>query len=175
MSTMKKRIPMFLLALAMMVAMALPTFADWALQPDSNSLNYNYLNIYRNSASEPINCKKLILYHVNPAGNDQKFTVVYSTYGGDNCMYLTKTENGITYAINRSSENFRNGKRAIMWRYDTGLKDSAFKMPVSDSHSIVNLLNYSEGLRYTQDITSANVYFAPGISSAWFVEGSPKL
>lgn len=28
MSTMKKRIPMFLLALAMMVAMALPTFAD---------------------------------------------------------------------------------------------------------------------------------------------------
>lgn len=27
MSTMKKRIPMFLLALAMMVAMALPTFA----------------------------------------------------------------------------------------------------------------------------------------------------
>ena len=28
MSSMKKRIPMFLLALAMMVAMALPTFAD---------------------------------------------------------------------------------------------------------------------------------------------------
>ena len=57
MSTMKKRIPMFLLALAMMVAMALPTFADWSLQPDSQPLNNNYLNIYRNSSSEPINGK----------------------------------------------------------------------------------------------------------------------
>ena len=35
MSTMKKRIPMFLLALAMMVAMALPTFAD-EIQPRAN-------------------------------------------------------------------------------------------------------------------------------------------
>jgi hypothetical protein len=33
MSTMKKRIPMFLLALAMMVAMALPTFAARIVHP----------------------------------------------------------------------------------------------------------------------------------------------
>ena len=175
MSTMKKRVPMFLLALAMMVAMALPTFADWSLQPDSQPLNNNYLNIYRNSSSEPINGKKLILFHTSEPGYDQKFTVEYRSYGGISCMYLTKTENGVKYAINRSSETFRNGKRAIMWSFSAGLKDSAFKMPISDSNYVVNLLNYNEGLRYTQDITSANVYFAQGGSSAWFVEGTPTL
>ena len=38
MSTMKKRIPMFLLALAMMVAMALPTFA---------AVSYTHLDVYK--------------------------------------------------------------------------------------------------------------------------------
>jgi hypothetical protein len=42
MSTMKKRIPMFLLALAMMVAMALPTFAD-----NGNISTFASTNVWR--------------------------------------------------------------------------------------------------------------------------------
>jgi len=44
MSSMKKRIPMFLLALAMMVAMALPTFADSPFTPNTIDSYINRLN-----------------------------------------------------------------------------------------------------------------------------------
>jgi len=50
MSTMKKRIPMFLLALAMMVAMALPTFAA-----DYNNSLATYNSIRYGSCSLNIN------------------------------------------------------------------------------------------------------------------------
>lgn len=51
MSTMKKRIPMFLLALAMMVAMAAPTFADGFHPAGCGNL---YLNITRSSTSQSV-------------------------------------------------------------------------------------------------------------------------
>lgn len=51
MSTMKKRIPMFLLALAMMVAMAVPTFADGFHPAGCGNL---YLNITRSNASQSV-------------------------------------------------------------------------------------------------------------------------
>lgn len=64
MSTMKKRIPMFLLALAMMVAMALPTFADWlniSYRPNFFATsNNNWLNVTRTGNADPY-MKKLTL------------------------------------------------------------------------------------------------------------------
>ena len=71
MSTMKKRIPMFLLSLAMMVAMALPTFAA-QVGPNYYSMTYrpyhsisssnNYLNVARDSTTVSALGKPLILW-----------------------------------------------------------------------------------------------------------------
>ena len=56
MSTMKKRIPMFLLALAMMVVMALPAFADSDVTTSGKKHFYSnmrgqYLNLEGNGAA----------------------------------------------------------------------------------------------------------------------------
>ena len=58
MSTMKKRIPMFLLALAMMVAMAAPTFADGFHPAGCDNL---YLNITRSSTSQSVPASSLLV------------------------------------------------------------------------------------------------------------------
>ena len=62
MSTMKKRIPMFLLALAMMVAMAAPTFADGFHPAGCGNL---YLNITRSSTSQSVYQRPLCLYETD--------------------------------------------------------------------------------------------------------------
>ena len=68
MSTMKKRIPMFLLALAMMVAMAVPAFAapSYTVSPDpSGSSSSNYMNLHGNSSSvsesHRLSCRRMRL------------------------------------------------------------------------------------------------------------------
>ena len=60
MSTMKKRIPMFLLALAMMVAMALPTFAA-----DYNNSLATYNSIRYGSCSLNINGNNVVYDNQN--------------------------------------------------------------------------------------------------------------
>jgi len=67
MSSMKKRIPMFLLALAMMVAMALPTFADSpsvysSLGDSVSSVQNTYYQL--NAATEGDTCCRYSSYYV---------------------------------------------------------------------------------------------------------------
>ncbi len=88
MSTMKKRIPMFLLALAMMVAMAAPTFADGFHPAGCGNL---YLNITRSSTSQSVYQRPLCLYETDykpdTAHNDQNFTIgTSSEASGFSCM-----------------------------------------------------------------------------------------
>ncbi len=71
MSTMKKRIPMFLIALAMMVARAVPAFAapSYTVSPDPpSSSSSNYMNLYGNSSS--VAGRYITLY--NPSAHGEK-------------------------------------------------------------------------------------------------------
>ena len=175
----KKRLLTLLLAMLLAVGMAVPTFADWTLTPDrlDNNWSNNYLNINRpNSNTEMKGCT-LILYHTTYPGFDQNFTVEYSYYNGKACAYFTRTERGIKYAINRANSTYDSGyHKAIMWTLSDGTTDSAFKRPYSDSHGLVNLLNYDESMSYSGDTAGALVYFTPSrIGSGWFASGTPTL
>lgn len=171
-----KRFLTLVIACVMAMAMAVPAFADWQLRPNSlGTLSDNYLNIYRSSSNTSMKNCLLSLYRTSAPGFDQNFTVSYTTYGGQSCMYLTRIENGTTYAINRSATSYSYGHKAIMWPLSDGERDSAFKRPYSDPNGLVNLLNYNEGMCYTSDTPGAWVYFSAGGSSEWFASGTPSL
>ena len=71
MSTMKKRIPMFLLALAMMVAMALPTFAA-AYRPNAQ---FDHLLNINGSTGSAYQGRALNLMKTKTMGTDQDFKI----------------------------------------------------------------------------------------------------
>lgn len=172
---MKKKLFALALCLLVVVVMAVPAFADWTLEPAyAFQLSQNRLNIYGNTSS-PMQGRPLTLWAKGSSASfDQMFTVVYSTCGGKNCMYLTREQSG-TYAINRASYSAAGGKAAIMWSLSDGQRDSAFKMPEPDENKLVNLLNYNEGLSYVGDYSGATVYFRPGGSGPWLASGAPAL
>ena len=62
-----------------------------------------------------------------------------------------------------------------MWTLSSGKTDSAFKRPYSDSHGLVNLLNYNESMSYSSDTAGALVYFTSGGGTGWFASGDPSL
>lgn len=70
MSTMKKRIPMFLLALAMMVAMALPTFAA------SPPYSARVWMISQKNARKFIALTKQVKIHIFPKHNLWKYLMI---------------------------------------------------------------------------------------------------
>lgn len=178
MKTRSKKILTVCLALMMAVVMAVPAFADWTLTPDRDDGNWsnNYLNINRPNDNTEMNGCSLILYHTTSPDFDQKFTVEYNLYNGKNCAYFTRTERGIKYAINRSNSTYSSGyHKAIMWTLSSGKTDSAFKRPYSDSHGLVNLLNYNESMSYSSDTAGALVYFTSGGGTGWFASGDPSL
>lgn len=69
MSTMKKRIPMFLLALAMMVAMAVPAFAA-SYRPNAQ---FGYLLNINGSTGSAYQGRALNLMKTDTMGTDQNF------------------------------------------------------------------------------------------------------
>ena len=71
MSTMKKRIPMLLLALAMMVAMALPTFAA-AYRPNAQ---FDHLLNINGSTGSAYQGRALNLMKSKTRGTDQDFKI----------------------------------------------------------------------------------------------------
>ena len=80
MSSMKKRIPMFLLALAMMVAMALPTFADSpsvysSLGDSVSSVQNTYYQLNAATEGTPVAGTLLTMWH-NTGSNTQRWDIV---------------------------------------------------------------------------------------------------
>ena len=141
---MKKKLLTVALCAVMAAAMAVPAFADWTLEPAYiANTSSNALNIYGNTGS-PMKGRKLTLWTKMPS-IDQQFTVVYGESRSKKCMYLTRLQNGTTYAINRSLNSVAGGKAAIMWNLADGAVDSAFQLPYPDETRLVNLLNYTEG------------------------------
>lgn len=170
---MKKLIGSILCAI-MVIGMATPAFADWAISPDWPGCSNIYVNIYGNQGAA-MSGRKLNLYKTTATGIDQKFTVKYSTYGTKKCMYLTRTQSGVVYAINRASYAAASGKAAIMWKLSDGLKDSAFKMPTPNPDTIFGMLNYSAGLAYDVNKTYSGGPVWIGSGGPWFVGGTPAL
>lgn len=161
MSTMKKRIPMFLLALAMMVAMAVPTFADGFHPAGCGNL---YLNITRSNASQSVYQRPLCLYETtykpDEDHNDQNFTIGTSDQASGFFMYVTKHS---TYAVNRSTAD----ARAIIWDIRSGVDDSRL---VSRSKSSITLWRTGEKLTAIYPIANySRVYFGGSGNSSWQV------
>ena len=144
MSTMKKRIPMFLLALAMMVAMALPTFAA-SYRPNAQ---FGYLLNINGSTGSAYQGRALNLMKTDTMGRDQNFII--GTRKGYTGYYMMVTAN-VNYAVNRSD----NGGRAIIWPLSTGSADSRL---ADNSESVIRL--------YTSPPVSLLATGVPSISVA---------
>ncbi len=171
----RKKLLSLIVCAALMLSMAVPAFADWVLEPDQlTGVSPFCLNIYGTTGSY-MKGRPLVLWTKIEGSEDQCFTVTYSKYDNKDCMYLTRVQNGITYAINRASYSVSGGHAAIMWTLADGKKDSAFAIPYPHSTRLVNLLNYDEGLGYSGIYSGATVYFGAGGSAEWFASGSPAL
>ena len=150
MSTMKKRIPMFLLALAMMVAMALPTFAA-SYRPNAQ---FGYLLNINGSTGSAYQGRALNLMKTDTMGRDQNFII--GTRKGYTGYYMMVTAN-VNYAVNRSD----NGGRAIIWPLSTGSADSRL---ADNSESVIRLYTSRELLTAREPVGDwSTVYFGENI------------
>ena len=166
MSTMKKRIPMFLLALAMMVAMALPTFADWyniSYRPNYLSTsNNNWLNVTRTGNADPY-MKKLTLWNIEKPDTDQKFNAIYVTVGNYS-GYVIQFASATNLAINQNTNTY--DAFLYPWNSTSNIRDSAFTYPLENIR-----LAYHSGkdarpyLSYASDKHLARVYFSTDMST----------
>ena len=154
MSTMKKRIPMFLLALAMMVAMALPTFAA-AYRPNAQ---FDHLLNINGSTGSAYQGRALNLMKTDTMGRDQNFII--GTRKGYTGYYMMVTAN-VNYAVNRSD----NGGRAIIWPLSTGSADSRL---ADNSESVIRLYTSRELLTAREPVGDwSTVYFGGSGISVW--------
>lgn len=154
MSTMKKRIPMFLLALAMMVAMALPTFAA-SYRPNAQ---FGYLLNINGSTGSAYQGRALNLMKTDTMGRDQNFII--GTRKGYTGYYMMVTAN-VNYAVNRSD----NGGRAIIWPLSTGSADSRL---ADNSESVIRLYTSRELLTAREPVGNwSTVYFGGSGISVW--------
>ena len=120
MSKMKKRVPMFLFVLAMMVAMALPTFAAFVntgangyylfRAPHNNRL---YLNLYGNTSA--LQSRRLTLYETSQWGNDQLFSCYRVSNGQITNYYFGQMQNSKLYSINKADISYNGGYVAFLW------------------------------------------------------------
>lgn len=172
-----KRLLSVFFALSLALVLSMPAFADWTLQPEYNPDNpaegvYSslyYLNIEGSVGSYMLG-RTLSIYRTANVGQDQLFTVQYSNYNGYQVMYLTRVQNGVTYAINRRTSDHR----AFMWTLNGSEHDSAFYMPRPDSHYLIRARFYEgEGLHYEKVARNEPIYF--GTISPWFGAGSPGI
>lgn len=154
MSTMKKRIPMFLLALAMMVAMALPAFAA-SYRPNGQ---FGYLLNINGSTGSAYQGRALNLMKTDTMGTDQNFLI--GTRSGYPGYYMLVTAN-VNYAVNRSA----NGGRAIIWPIATGYNDSRL---YDNSQTVIRLYNTRELLTAREPVGDwSTVYFGGSGIAVW--------
>lgn len=154
MSTMKKRIPMFLLALAMMVAMAVPAFAA-SYRPNAQ---FGYLLNINGSTGSAYQGRALNLMKTDTMGTDQNFII--GTRKGYTGYYMMVTAN-VNYAVNRSD----NGGRAIIWPLSTGSADSRL---ADNSESVIRLYTSRELLTAREPVGDWSTVYFGGIGiSVW--------
>lgn len=154
MSTMKKRIPMFLLALAMMVAMAVPAFAA-AYRPNAQ---FDYLLNINGSTGSAYQGRALNLMKTKTMGTDQDFKI--GTRSGYPGYYMLVSAN-VNYAVNRST----NGGRAIIWPIATGYNDSRL---YDNDESVIRLYTSRELLTAREPVGDwSTVYFGGSGISVW--------
>ena len=140
MSIMKKRIPMFLLALAIMVAMALPTFAAESRDYVGITAGYYkfnltstnlYLNINNQNAGTASSKDDVIVY--KPVSTDDQ--VWYASPQGDGRWYLRHALNpALALNINHSNNNCNLYSPNNNYSYDSnGQKCSDSKLMIGTS------------------------------------------
>lgn len=174
-TTMKKRMLALAAMMMLLVAMAIPAFADLTFVPDRLwGTSNNYLNI-DGAAGSYMNNRKLTLYGTTQPGFDQNFTVRPVIADSQRCAYYVRVQSG-TYAINRGAGTNQYGHNAIMWRLSDGAHDSTFFYPSPDANRLFDLYYYNESLAYSADEPGATVYFANGRGKgAWYASGTPAL
>lgn len=159
------RIITFALVMLMVVAMAVPAFAN-AFYPSGSS---NYLNLYGNSG---IHMRPLSLYN-QYNGPDQQFAfTAYKITGTEYTADYLQNNYYPNHAVNRSSID----ARAFMYYLDAAsARDSAFAL--IDYGTIPNrfkLRNYNEYLCAIGTTNGSEIYFkSPAAYSPtwWYVRG----
>lgn len=168
--TIKKKISrVFAVALAivLMMALAVPSFAEWTIVPDGWTQSTNYLNLYGSGAV--FNGRRLSLWSTNTPGNDQKFQLKRVSVGG--AVGYVLTANGAQdYAINRSTAS---GSPAIMWKINTGFDDSRLSKPMPDPSNCIVLMSGTNKYLTANDQNGAYAYFGTG--QQWSLSGTPNL
>ncbi len=155
MSTMKNRIPMFLLALAMMVAMA---FAHLCSQLSSQCTIWLSAEHQRFDRVRLPGVRALNLMKTDTMGTDQNFII--GSQKGYTGYYMMVTAN-VNYAVNRSD----NGGRAIIWPLSTGSADSRL---ADNSESVIRLYTSRELLTAREPVGDwSTVYFGGSGISVW--------
>lgn len=156
-TTMKKR--MFALAAMMMllVAMAIPAFAD-GFYP------YNYpayrLNINGATGSD-YKGRALNMMRTTNVGIDQDFFIDQKLHYNGYYMMVTDSPN---YAVNRDSSS----GRAIIWPLITGATDSRLK---SNSPNLIQLYSTDEYLTARQPVGDwTQVFFGGNGIIAWYTD-----
>ena len=153
MSTMKKRIPMFLLALAMMVAMALPTFAA-SYRPNAQ---FGYLLNINGSTGSAYQGRALNLMKTDTMGTDQNLSSELARLH----RLLHDGYRKCQLCLNRSD----NGGRAIIWPSSTGSADSRL---ADNSESVIRLYTSRELLTAREPVGNwSTVYFGGSGISVW--------
>ena len=144
---------MFLLALAMMVAMALPTLQP-AIVQRTIWLSAEHQRFDR--VRLPGAC--IDLMKTDTMGRDQNFII--GTRKGYTGYYMMVTAN-VNYAVNRSD----NGGRAIIWPLSTGSADSRL---ADNSESVIRLYTSRELLTAREPVGDwSTVYFGGSGISVW--------
>lgn len=173
MTKIKKRLLASLLALAMTVVMAVPSFAA----SYSVGLNYRFhvgdtatfLNL-TGSVGTSLYCRKLSLYRTSAPGTDQTFTRVYVNNGTKRGYYLGQRSGSQWYMINKSNTAYSNGYDAIMWpvnaqNYETNT-DSLFNLPSNNNSLKLTYKGYY--LTSASAATGAKVYFYTRSNYNWY-------
>lgn len=158
---MSKKVLCLCMVAVLAIGLAIPTFADWNIQPEDGS--DRYLNIAGSLGSSPSR-RYLSLYATSQVNSDQTFRLMRKS-GTTSDGYVLCAAQDIRYAVNRTSSG-----RAWMWDLSqNGYNDSRLLTPRSDPANL--LVSYSYGrIGYS----GSNVYFGTG-AIEWGASGTPNL
>lgn len=176
MSTMKKRIPMFLLALAMMVAMALPTFAA-----DYNNSLATYNSIRYGSCSLNINGNNVVydnqnvnLYTTNYS-NDQIWfgNSQYADNSAHSCSILVVNTSlvlgGVQYVLNANMTGSE--WNANIKPYDSSNREIYMcATDINNPRTKIHLREHPDYyLRAVSSGSGSNVVFSKNSGTNWMI------
>ena len=165
MSTMKKRIPMFLLALAMMVAMALPTFA--ASDVTTSSKRHLYSNVrgqYLNLEGSGSAYKNRNVTVYSYTSDDDQYWYIQNRGNGLKVYSAKSDAQGNAYTLNINTQTYNCNIYPDMASNNS---DSQVSTSGRSSSFEISLARNTSTLRLAIDSNSRNVAWGSTDTYTW--------